>query len=416
MNDSKYLSVTEFTRIIKNNLEISYPFVFLRGEISNLRPSTSGHYYFSLKDETSSIKAVIFRNNLSILSNFDAGEGIKDGKEVLIEGRMSVYERGGEYSIIVSKIIPVGIGELAIKFEILKKKLDRLGLFDPAIKKPLPMYPNHIGIVTSPTGAALKDILNVLKRRFSSLKITVFPALVQGEQAKDDIAKAIKCANYHYENNTENKVDVLIVARGGGSIEDLWAFNEEVVAYAIYESKIPIITGIGHEIDYTIADFCADLRAPTPSAAAEIVVRNTEELINSISAYRLRIQTTFDNYLEKLFYRLDNCRLERLTLLLKKIYENNLQDFSHIEEKLKSVFDNIIKKQKQKFYMLLQKLNDISPLNTLSRGYSITLKNDAIVKSYNQVERGDDITILLAEGKLSAVINEKFENNNIELN
>ncbi len=415
MNNTKYLSISEFTKLIKNNLESSYPSVFLKGEVSNLRPSSSGHYYFSLKDEFSSIKAVIFRNNLQVFNNPDIFRNLKDGKEVLVDGRMSVYERGGEYSVIVSRIMPLGAGELSVKFELLKQKLSGLGLFDPANKKPLPEFPTHIGIVTSPTGAALKDILNVLKRRFSSLKITVFPALVQGEGAKEEIAKAIKCANYHYENNTEYKTDVLIVARGGGSIEDLWAFNEETVAYAIHESGIPVITGIGHEIDFTIADFCADLRAPTPSAAAEIVVRNAEELANSINAFRLRIQASFDNYLEKIYYRLGNCRIDRLKILLKNIYENYLQDYSHVVDKFRSVFLVMINNKRQHFSMLVQKLNDISPLRTLLRGYSIAAKDDKIIKSYAEVKAGVMVSVLLSKGKLMTEVREIFDSNEIEI-
>ncbi len=322
---SKYLSISEFTRILKDNIENSYPYVFLKGEISNFRPSSSGHIYFSLKDQFANIRAIIFKNSQSSIFNSSNGNKLvlKDGQEVLAEGRISLYERSGDYSIIIARIIPVGIGDLSIKFEMLKLKLQKEGLFDPAIKKELPKFPVHIGIVTSPTGAALKDILHVLNRRFASMRITIFPAQVQGENAKYEIVKAIDFADYHYTNNLEYKCDVLILARGGGSIEDLWPFNEEIVAYSIYKASIPIVTGIGHEIDFTIADFCADLRAPTPSAAAEIVVRNSEDLINNIASLKLRIEAAHNNYMEKISYRMDKFRISRLINNFEKFIRLN---------------------------------------------------------------------------------------------
>ncbi len=416
MNEKKYLSIYEFTKGIKENLESSYPIVYLRGEISNFRPSSTGHWYFYLKDQHASIKAIIFKNAqnsiLSVLKTFNT-PALSDGQDVLVEGKISLYERNGEYSIIINKLIPVGIGELTVKFELLKEKLLNEGLFDQSIKKPLPKYPSHIGIVTSPTAAALKDILNVLKRRFAPIKITVFPASVQGENAKHEITNAINFANYHYNNNTKYKVDVLIITRGGGSIEDLWPFNEEIVANAIYKASMPVITGIGHEIDFTIADFCSDLRAPTPSAAAEIVVKNTEDLINSISAFKLRLTASFNNFIEKFWLRYEQCKLQRLNLLFEKKYYNSLQDFSYLFDKIQNNFKDYYNNLNQKFLFLVKRLENISPLKILSKGYSIVLDNkNNIIKHYNQIKKDDDLSIILSKGELSVKINEIFENSN----
>lgn len=412
--DKKYLTITEFTRLIKNNLETTYPTVFLKGEISNFRPSSTGHWYFVLKDQGASIKAIIFKNSqISIFNTLKANgfNSLKDGQEVIVEGRISVYEKNGEYSIIISSLLPVGIGELTIKFQFLKEKLQKEGLFDQDRKKAIPKYPSHIGIITSPTGAALQDMLNVLNRRFSSVKITIFPVAVQGDGAKDEIVKAINFATYHYKKKTKYKVDVLILARGGGSIEDLWPFNEEVVAYAIANCPIPIITGIGHEIDFTIADFCADLRAPTPSAAAEIVVQKREEILNAFSAYDLRMQIAMENMLEKITMRAERGSIDRLFSLFTIKYQNSLRDFSYTEERLYNAFNEIENKLKQKFQLLTEKLDSLSPLKTLNRGYSVVLnEKKRVIKSYEEVSVNDKLTIILSKGKLGVnVINKSDE-------
>ncbi len=399
--------------MIKSNLESVFYDICLKGEISNFRPSSNGHWYFSLKDNASSIKAIIFKNNQNdILRLLKASNHeIENGKEVLVEGRISVYEKSGEYSIIINKILPVGIGELTLKFQLLKEKLFNEGLFDDNKKKTLPKYPETIGVVTSPTGAALQDILNVLKRRFAAIKIIVFPCSVQGDEAKNEIVKAIRCADFHYINNSDKKVDVLIVGRGGGSIEDLWAFNEEIVARAIFDSPIPIITGIGHEIDFTISDFCSDLRAPTPSAAAEIVVKNKEDLLSSISSYKLRIEANFNAYMEKIFYRFNNSNPERLNLLLKKIYEEKNLNYSFINDKFISNYKNHYENLRKRFAKITEKLNDLSPLSILSRGYSLALdKDQKIIKSTKDISIGDDILLTLKEGKLRTVVKEIYPN------
>lgn len=410
-SNDQYISISRFTDILKANLESNFPYVYLRGEISNFRPSSTGIWYLLLKDEQASIRGIIFRNCQSAILNslkrFNLN-GLQNGQEVLVEGRLNLYKKGGDYSIVIERVTPVGLGDLYLKFEELKKSLEKQGLFDQAAKQPLPPYPAHIGIVTSATGAALQDMLNVLKRRSASLRVTVFPAIVQGDAAKHDICKAIRCANYHWQNKTDRKVDVLIVARGGGSIEDLWCFNEEEVAHAIYESPIPIITGIGHEIDFTIADFCADMRAPTPSAAAELVSKNSDDLHNSVASYKLRIEASFLNYLEKLRYRTEQCSRERLTRHFERLYQEKAQNFNYLEEKLLADFKDLVNSKRQKFALLTQKLNSLSPLNILSRGYSLTYdKDENIVKSVNQVEIGEEIKVILNEGSLKAKVSAK---------
>ncbi|HOF01127.1 MAG TPA: exodeoxyribonuclease VII large subunit [Spirochaetota bacterium] len=403
----RYLSISDFTRILKSNLESSFSTLFLRGEISNFKPSSSGHIYFVLKDKGASIKAIIFKGSLGAMSDsFKKGANLfKDGSEVLVEGRLSLYERNGDYSIIISRITPIGAGELAVKFELLKEKLSKEGLFDQSRKKTLPLYPVSVGIVTSPTGAALQDMLNVLNRRFSSLKITVFPTAVQGEEAKFEIVKAIECASYHYRKNTNLKVDILIISRGGGSIEDLWAFNEEIVAKAISNCPIPTITGIGHEIDFTIADFVSDLRAPTPSAAAEIAVKNGSDLLNTIVSYKIRIKGSFNLIMEKYLNRYSLCTLDKLLFYFKRIYENALQDFSFIKEKNNNKLKEILELNEKKFHLLMQKLDNLSPLKILQRGYSLVLdKDNKTISDSASVNTGDILRIILNKGKLEAEV------------
>ena len=285
--DSKYLSVSAITRYLKakfdgdENLRV----VFLKGEISNIKYHTTGHIYFSLKDETSKINAIMFSSNAKKLLFKPI-----DGSKVLVTGRISVYEATGGYQIYVDEMLEDGIGNLYIAFEELKKKLSKEGLFDAKYKKKIPKIPKRVGVVTAPTGAAIKDIMSTIKRRFPICEVILFPSLVQGENAKEDIVK-----NIHLAENYD--LDVLIVGRGGGSIEDLWPFNEEIVARAIFESNIPIISAVGHEIDFTIADYVADLRAPTPTGAAEMAVPNISDLINLINNLSIRLNEAMNKNL-----------------------------------------------------------------------------------------------------------------------
>ncbi len=298
--ERQVLTVTELTRQIKDLLEGEFPILWVRGEISNFKRHTSGHWYFTLKDEGAQLRCACFR-----YQNRTIRFSPEDGLEVFARGRLSVYERRGEYQLIVELMEPVGVGSLQLAFEQLKKRLQAEGLFDPAHKKPLPLFPRKVGVVTSPTGAAIRDILRVLKRRNSGVSVLIYPVRVQGEGAAQEIAKAIRVMNERED------LDVLIVGRGGGSIEDLWAFNEESVARAIFNSDIPIISAVGHEIDFTIADFVADLRAPTPSAAAEQVAARRDELQERVASLGQRLIKAMHLKLTTLRHRLAELQARR---------------------------------------------------------------------------------------------------------
>ncbi|HUT84984.1 MAG TPA: exodeoxyribonuclease VII large subunit, partial [Thermodesulfobacteriota bacterium] len=300
MQDIHILSISELTQLIKFQLEQSFDYLWVEGEISNFRIPSSGHFYFTLKDEKSQIRAVMFRSQNRTLE-FSP----EDGLSVICRGRLNVYETRGEYQLILDYLEPKGLGALQLAFEQLKQRLAQEGLFDPDHKKPLPQLPRKIGIVTSPTGAAIRDILNIIERRFANVGILIYPVKVQGEGAAQEIATALQ------ELNQMPEIDVVILARGGGSIEDLWPFNEEVVARAIYHSEIPVISAVGHEVDFTIADFVADLRAPTPSAAAELVVRNKDDLIYNLNTVYVRLKNS-----------------------IRKIYEFNQSRFAFLQKRM----------------------------------------------------------------------------------
>jgi exodeoxyribonuclease VII large subunit len=428
------LTVSELTKEIKDILEDKFPDVWVEGEISNLRGPPSGHIYFTLKDDFSQIRAVLFKmqaRNLRFLP--------EDGLHIICRGRVSLYEKRGDYQLILESIEPKGIGALQLAFLQLKEKLEKEGLFDPAHKKPIPMVPQNIGIVTSPTGAVIQDMLHILERRFENLHILLYPARVQGEGASSEIAEAIK-----YFNKITD-VDVIIVGRGGGSLEDLWAFNEEVVARAIYHSKIPIISAVGHETDYTIADFVADLRAPTPSAAAELVVRDKREMKNTLHYLGARLENkTFqilEGYrthlshlvkifkepgkkIEEYFLRMDDL-VNRLRLLFSWTLKRRGEKCLHLNESLllrnpmqrvknlrlfiseakRRVGQNIkysIEIRRQRVGGLIGKLDSLSPLSILQRGYSITRKYPSlqILRDTAYVKEGDKVEVKLFRGTL----------------
>ena len=386
MNDSsKYLTVTALTRYIKYKIDSDEHLrqVFLRGEISNFKSHTTGHLYFSLKDETSKINAIMFNTNAKKIEFKPA-----DGMKVLIVGRISVYEATGNYQIYVDEMIQDGIGNLYLEFEKLKKKLAEEGLFDKSEKKSIPLFPEKIGIVTAPTGAAIKDILSTIKRRCPVCKTYLFPSLVQGEFAKDDIVKKIKLAQTY-------DLDVLIVGRGGGSIEDLWPFNEEVVARAIFDCKIPVISAVGHEVDFTIADFVADLRAPTPTGAAELAVPNIFDVIKQINNFKIRLNENINTKINYQKLKLDSIKSSFVIKNPMLMYENKKQKIDQLFENLnKNIFINVSKKrmeldniknhyilknpivlyEKKKDYLsnLIQKLELVNPLNILKKGYTLT--------------------------------------------
>lgn len=418
MNE-KYLKISELNNYIKLIIDKDHFLnkVFLVGEISNFKNHTRGHLYFTLKDETSRINAVMFESSARNLS-FEP----QDGMNVLIEGRVSCYPASGSYQIYVEKMEIDGIGKLFIEYEKLKKKLASEGLFDSKYKKKIPMYPNKIGVITAPTGAAVKDIMSTIKRRFPICEVILFPSLVQGVDAKDDIVKQLKKAD-------DFGVDTIIVGRGGGSIEDLWAFNEEIVARAIFECKTPVISAVGHEIDYTIADFVADLRAPTPTGAAEMAVPTMVDTYDKISNYVIRLNKNIKNMVNQKFIMLE--RFKRSYIL-----KNPMSMYEIKEQKLDNLYDQLnlnIKKflidknnkfdilknsyviknpellieQKQKsFDILLKSLELLNPLGILEKGYSIVKCNDKVINDAKKVKVNDEIDIRLNKGNIKAKVME----------
>lgn len=406
-DNSKYSSVTEISNIIKAGVEGMMERVYIRGEITGFKISSTGHLFFSLKDSVSSISVCIWKSQwprvlASVSGNLEA---FQNGVEVLAEGTLSVYTKNTTVSVVISKMTPAGVGEQALKFEMLKQKLAAEGLFDPSRKKPLPDYPKRIGIVSAITAAGKGDMLKILAARSPFIEIVVFPTPVQGEAAAAGIIKAIDCASKHYINNTKYKPDVLIIGRGGGSIEDMWCFNDENVARAIAACPIPTITGIGHEQDTTIADFVSDVRASTPSNAAEIVTRNTVGLLDSVSACRVRLQGKIRSIIENVGYRYQHCTPERLTAVMKNICSSKCSDISFAEQHFAVCKDKILTDSRNRFSMLVQKLDSLSPLKILSRGYAIVQNEQGIaVTDAEQVAAGDKVEILLHKGRVKAEV------------
>lgn len=399
MQNEKILTVTEITRRIKSVLETDFSDVVVSGEISNFKRHTSGHIYFTIKDEKASISATIWRSRASYL-NFTP----QDGMKVIARGSIKIYELQGKYQLDVVSLRPLGIGELQIAFEKLKQKLAAEGLFDQQYKKNLPEYPERIGIVTSPTGAAIQDILNIISRRFPSVEIILYPVKVQGTGAAEEIAEAIS------DLNKFGKVDVLIVGRGGGSIEDLWAFNEEVVARAIFTSKIPVVSAVGHEIDFTIADFVADLRAPTPSAAAELVVRNRYELIDNI-------KNIFYTMQQSLLSKVTENRSHITSLVSSYAFNNpidKVRQFSQRLDELERLLDFSLihkyKSTKQNLDSLAHRLESLNPDNALKRGYAMVYKNSHIVDKAGSLVYADEINIKFKDGNVNAAVTKTIIN------
>ena len=429
-------TVTEITRSIKFSLETEFPLVWIEGEISNLRIPSSGHMYLTIKDEESQIKVVMFRSGKSQLK-FEP----KDGDQVIVKGKITVYEPRGEYQIVIDYMEPKGIGALQLAFQQLKEKLSREGLFDDELKKTLPLLPQKIGIVTSPTGAAIRDILNIIDRRFPNLHVLIAPVKVQGEGAAQEIAAAVK------DLNKIKDVDAIIVGRGGGSIEDLWAFNEEVVARAIFESKIPVVSAVGHEIDFTISDFVSDLRAPTPSAAAELVVRDKNILFKNIATLYKRLLGNIRGTLNESKTELKNLvsrkvlqdpltpiherqqRLDEITLRMERAIKSFLQiqkeknrtNKKHLfllnplnkikqhkvllreaEKKINSQMNFTLNISRNTLNAAMKRLNSVSPLSVLERGYAIcrTYPDEKVLKDSGKVSTGDLVKVQLSKGKL----------------
>ena len=383
------LTVSELTRNIKENLEAGFSNLWVEGEVSNVRVPSSGHLYFTLKDAESQLKCVMFRH-----VNQSLKLGLKDGLLVIDCGGITVYEKRGDYQLLVEVLEPKGRGALQLAFEQLKEKLEKEGLFRDEHKKAIPLLPMRIGVVTSPTGAAIRDILNVIGRRFSRVHVIINPVRVQGEGAAEEIAAAIQ------EFGDMGDVDVLIVTRGGGSIEDLWAFNEEVVARGIFRCRIPVISAVGHEIDYTIADFVADLRAPTPSAAAELVVAEGSKLLERVSTARERITFTVRAYLSTLTDRGKTLQ-EGYGL---RSFEDRLNQFvqqtDDLGESLKLRMETLIQLQKSYLENMAGKLIALGPESVLGRGYSIVwrLPERKIIRDAATIEEGDRVEVKVQHG------------------
>lgn len=449
MQEKNYLSVSALTKYIKRKFDADPHLrdVHVRGEISNFKQHSSGHMYFTLKDDKARILAVMFSSQARFMK-FSPENGMK----VIVKGDISVYEPSGQYQIYINEMQPDGIGELFLAYEQLRKRLEEEGLFSPDKKKPLPQYPKTVGVITSPTGAAIRDVITTVKRRYPIVNILVIPALVQGENAAPSIVKAIEKAN------SLNEIDVLIVGRGGGSIEELWAFNEEIVARAIADSNIPIISAVGHETDFTIADFVADMRAPTPTGAAELAVPHIEELMErllqrntrllqamtgKVRFEKQRLDRVQKSYAFRYPQRLYEQKLEqvdkltesliraasRLTVLKKTQFESSHKRLirNHPSEALRTAetkFDRsqkdlqrammqiLLKKQKE-FDRVISTLQALSPLKIMERGYSLVYSDkNRLVKSIRQVNESESLQIQLSDGSILCKVQEIKESEN----
>lgn len=418
MND-RYISVTALTRYIKYKIDNDSHLqeVYLKGEISNFKAHTRGHFYFTIKDETSRINAIMFSFNASKLKFTP-----EDGMKILVKGKISVFESTGNYQIYVEEMSEDGLGNLHIAFEQLKKKLGDEGLFDNKYKKEIPKIPMKVGIITAPTGAAVKDILSTIKRRFPICKTILFPCLVQGELAKDDIVKKLDIAD-NYD------LDVIILGRGGGSIEDLWPFNEEVVARKVFSCKTPIISGVGHQIDFTICDFVADVRAETPTGAAERAVPMLSDLLFEINNYKSRCSNIIKTILEKNKLRLIKLSESYVLKNPLSLYEIKEQKLDNIIDRLNFNINNTVSLAKSKLGVikssiifkepsilydnklkktehLIEKLEILNPLNALKRGYSVVKKDGKSINSIKEINKDDTININIKDGFLKAKVME----------
>lgn len=416
MND-KYITVSQLTRYIKYKIDndVNLNEVFLKGEISNFKAHSRGHYYFTLKDEGSRINAIMFSSSTKKIKFMPT-----DGMKVLATGKISVFEANGGYQIYVSDMLEDGVGNLYVAYEQLKSKLEAEGLFSQTIKKPIPKIPEKIGVITAPTGAAIKDIISTIKRRWPLVEVLLFPSLVQGEDAAADIVKQIRLSE-------EYNLDTLIVGRGGGSIEDLWPFNEEIVARAIYECKTPVISAVGHEIDFTIADFVADLRAPTPTGAAEMAVPQFNDISNYLNQLNIRTNNVITNKINACKQRLDNIKSRNiytnpnvlyqakelaLDILLDRL-KYSITNLTNIKEKelirlknsyiLKNPYQ-LLDKKANKYLQIISKLETLSPLLTLKRGYTITKSNGKVINSAKKLNKKDILDIEFEDGNIKAEV------------
>lgn len=393
-------SVKQVNAYIKNMFTQDFMLnrIYVKGEVSNCKYHTSGHIYFSLKDESGSIACIMFAGQRSGLAF-----RMQDGQQVIVLGSITTYERDGKYQLYAKEIILDGAGILYAKYEALKKELGEMGMFAQEYKKPIPKFSKKIGIVTAPTGAAIRDIMNVSTRRNPYVQLILYPALVQGDGAASSIVKGIEMLD-------KMDVDVIIVGRGGGSIEDLWAFNEEIVARAIFECNTPIISAVGHETDTTIADYVADMRAPTPSAAAELAVYEYQLLVNYLTEQKLKLK----RYLEQKV-KFERMKLERLHVKLCYLHpraklQKQLQRSVEIEDRMRSIMDNKLILAKQRLAIHVEKMKSISPLEKLNKGFSyVTGENGKVMKSINHIKQGDMLTIYMTDGIAKAKVEDTME-------
>lgn len=394
-------TVSQLNRVVRDLLEAGLPALWLEGEISNFTHHRNGHMYFTLKDESAEIEAVMFASQNALLQFTPA-----DGQKVIAFGQITLYERKGRYQITVYEMRPAGIGKLQLEFERLKERLQTEGLFDARFKQPIPRFPERIGIVTSPEGAALRDILKILRERYPIVEVLLFPAKVQGEGASAEIAEAIRAAN-HYALKRE-PIDTLIVTRGGGSLEDLWAFNEEPVARAIFESSIPIISAVGHEVDITIADLVADVRAPTPTAAAQIAVPDKRELIEFAQSVRERSQQLISGRIDGYLLRIEMLRRSRGLHRPIQLLREHQQSLDHASELLLRTMQQRLTRHQERWHSLVQRLESVNPVSVLRRGFAV-VESEAgqLVRSVEQVRVGERVKIRLHQGKLLSRIEAK---------
>jgi exodeoxyribonuclease VII large subunit len=443
MNQQHILQISELTKKVRYLLESELNTVWLTGEISNFIAAISGHWYLSLKDSKSQVKCAMFKGSNKRV-RFNQGALPRNGQQVLVRAKVSLYEPRGDFQLIIEHMEDAGAGLLRQQYEQLKNKLNKQGLFDLAYKKPLPSIINHVGVVTSPTGAAIKDILAVLKRRNPNIMVTIYPALVQGELAQADICHAI------YQANLRNECDVLIVGRGGGSLEDLWSFNEERVVQAIHQSVLPIISAVGHEIDTTLSDYAADHRAPTPSAAAELVSSDSVELNKQRTSLQQRLinaqLTILSNFTKSQGYlkhrltqvhpeqklQLQQQKADELSLRLKQLISRKIaqhkenpsqlsqrlltqspsklitqqhQQVINIQSRLLQAMHKSLQHNGERFRHVVEQLHLVSPLATIARGYSVTRnKNDKVITKIAHVKKGDIISVQLTDGRINASV------------
>ena len=422
--NNNYLTITQLSKYLKYKFDedVNLRKVYLKGEISNFKAHTRGHYYFTLKDENSRINAVMFASSTTKLKFMPI-----DGMKVMVEGKVTVYEATGGYQIYIDNMLEDGVGNLYIAFEQLKEKLEKEGLFNKERKRKIPKMPKKIGIVTASTGAAIRDILTTIKRRYPICETILFPSLVQGEQAAEDIVKKIQIANTY-------DIDTLIVGRGGGSIEDLWPFNEEIVARAIYNSKVPVKSAVGHEIDFTISDFVADLRAPTPTAAAELAVVDINTVNDYLVTSRTRSYNAINNIINNLKDKINNLKESYVLKKPNNIYEIKEQKLDMLIDKLNTNINKIIelnkvrlfkykesyvlnnpevlyKFKKQNLDNIISKLQVLNPLNTLKRGYSITKLDNKVISSIKNIKKDNLLTIKVKDGIIDTKVVKVSEEN-----